>query len=68
MAKHLVDKTGCLEACQNRCEELVAIPWIQLKINETCRRVQKELILTNQTTKRDLWERFSHAHPHTQRR
>jgi hypothetical protein len=26
--EHLVYKTGCLGACQNRCEELVAIPWI----------------------------------------
>ncbi len=26
------DKTGCLEACQKRCEELVAILWIRLKL------------------------------------
>jgi hypothetical protein len=45
MAKHLLDKTGYLEACQNHCEGLVAILWIQLKINGSCRRGQKELIL-----------------------
>ena len=46
MARHLVDKTGCLEACQKRCEELAAILWIQLKINSNCRRGQKELFLS----------------------
>jgi hypothetical protein len=45
MATHLVDKTGCLEACQKRCEELAAILWIQLKINGNCQRGQNELLL-----------------------
>lgn len=34
-----------LEACQKRCEELVAILWIYLKIDGSCRMGQKELLL-----------------------
>jgi hypothetical protein len=45
MAKHLIDKTGWLKACQKRPEELAAILWIQLRINGSCRRGQKELIV-----------------------
>jgi hypothetical protein len=45
MAKHLGVTTGCLEACQKRCEELAAIRLIQLKIKERFRRGQKELFL-----------------------
>jgi hypothetical protein len=45
MKKHLDDKTRWLKACQKRCEELAAILWIQLKINSSCRRGQKELVL-----------------------
>ena len=47
MKKHLDDKTRWLKACQKRCEELAAILWIQLKINSSCRRGQKELIMTH---------------------
>ena len=35
----------CLEACQERCEELVAILWIQLKIRGTDRRAQKQQLM-----------------------
>ena len=52
MAKYLVDETRCLEACQKHCEELAAILWIQLKIDGSCRRGQKELILSL------LWTQF----------
>jgi hypothetical protein len=48
MLKDLVDKAGCLEACQKQYEERVAILWIQLKINGGGRRNQKELFLTDQ--------------------
>jgi hypothetical protein len=41
--------TGCLEACQKRREELVAIRSIQLKINDGCRRVQNELLVNPPT-------------------
>lgn len=46
MAKLLTNKTGCLEAGHKRCEELAAILWIQLKINGSCRRDQKELFVS----------------------
>lgn len=45
MAKHLVDKPSCLTACQRRCEKLVAIRWIQLKIKEGFPKGQTELLL-----------------------
>ena len=45
MAKHLIDKAGCLEACQKGREELAAIFWIQLRVNGGCRMGQKELFL-----------------------
>jgi hypothetical protein len=51
MARHLVDKTGCLEVRQKRCEELAAILWILLKINGSCRRNLKELFLTQRLSR-----------------
>jgi hypothetical protein len=54
MAKHLGDKTGCLEACHKRCEELAAILRIQLKINGSCRRGQKQLFLARYFSILDL--------------
>lgn len=50
MANHLVDKMGCRVACQKRGEELAAILWIQLKINGSCRRDQKELFVSTVRT------------------
>jgi len=41
MAKHLVDKAGCLKACQKRSKELSAIRRIQLKITGGCWRGSK---------------------------
>lgn len=45
MARHVVDKTGYLDARQKGCEELAAILWIQLKINGSCRKGQKQLLV-----------------------
>lgn len=47
MARHLPDKTGCLEACQKRGEKLTAILWIQLKITGGSRWAQKELLINS---------------------
>lgn len=47
MEKHLVGTTGCLEACQKRCEELAAIRWIKLKLKGRFRWGQKELFLSH---------------------
>jgi hypothetical protein len=40
------ENKGCLEACQNQCEELAALLVIQLKILGIDRNDQKQLFLT----------------------
>ena len=52
-------KTSLIRHVESKTFHLV--PWYDLM-------AQKQLILANQTTKRDLWERFSLARPHTHRR